>query len=367
MHILFLSNSIGGLKSFRMELIEELLKQGDKVSICSPCEISADFFADMGCRIYPISMSRHGKNPFKEIKLISIYKRILKECKPDVVLAYTIKPNVYGSIACNKFNIPIICSVTGLGAAVENGGILQSISILLMRYGMRFASHVYFQNKESQDFFESCRIKLKSQSLVAGSGVNIEKFALKNYPSTENHIDFLYTGRILEAKGIGLYLNAARKLKSENPNLNFHIVGIKDDTKYSAMVDEYAQNGIIKFHGYQTDPRKFIEVAHCQVHPTYYPEGMSNVLLESASMGRPAITTDRSGCKEIVEDGITGFIIPQRDEEALVNALRRFIQLPYDNKCKMGLNAHKKVSTQFNRKDVVNDYIRRMHELVSNK
>ena len=367
MKILFLSNSIGGLKSFRMELIEYLLKRGDIVGICSPIEIKPDFFKDMGCRIFPLDMSRHGKNPFTELKMIKDIKSVLKSFNPDVVSAYTIKPNIYGSIACHKLNIPIINSVTGLGSAVENGGLMQKISVLLLKMGMKYADHVYFQNKESQDFFKTHNIKLKSQSLIAGSGVNLARFELTPYPSITNPIKFLYTGRILEAKGVGLFLEAAKQLSMKYKNVEFHIVGIKDDVKYSNLVDEYAEKGIIIFHGYQKDPRKFIAMSHCQIHPTYYPEGMSNVLLESAAMGRPAITTDRSGCREIVDNNITGYIISQRDQNALISAMERFINLPYEEKMQMGINAHNKVAKNFDRDSVVKEYISKIESLVLSK
>lgn len=359
MNVLILSNSIGGLKSFRMELIEGLLMNGNKVGICSPCEISPDFFKNIGCEIFPIEMTRHGKNPFAEFKIFSEYKKIIKRFKPNVVSAYTIKPNIYGSLACYKLNIPIIASVTGLGSAVENGGLMQCISIYLMRVSLKYANHVYFQNKESMDFFEKHSINIKSKSLVAGSGVNLKRFSLAEYPTGET-VKFLYTGRILEAKGIGLYLDAAKEIKDKYPNIEFHIVGIKDDEKFSDLVDKYHNDGIIIFHGYQKDTREFIKRIHCQVHPTYYPEGMSNVLLESAAMGRPAITTDRSGCKEIVEDGVNGYVIPERDLPSLIKAIEKFIQLPLCEKQQMGLNAHYKVSREFDRKQVVDDYISRM-------
>lgn len=359
MKVLFLSNSMGGLKSFRLELIESLLMNGNEVGICAPCEIIPDFFENMGCEIFPIKMSRHGKNPFAELKLLNEYKKIIRIFGPNIVSAYTIKPNIYGCLACRKLNIPIIASVTGLGSAVENGGLMRSISVSLMRISMKYANHVYFQNKESLDFFEKHSIYIKSKSLIAGSGVNIERFSLVEYPS-EDKVKFLYIGRILEAKGIGLYLEAAKVIKEKYPNTEFHIVGIKDDVKFSELVDRYHNDGIIIFHGYQKDPRKFIKNSHCQIHPTYYPEGMSNVLLESAAMGRPAITTDRSGCKEIVEDGVNGYVIPQRDLTSLIKAIEKFIRLPLDEKRQMGLNAHGKVSREFDRKHVVDDYISRM-------
>ena len=318
----------------------------------------------MGCKIYPINLARHGKNPFRDIKLINDYRRVIKIFKPDVVSAYTIKPNIYGSLVCTSLKIPIINSVTGLGTAVANGGLMQRISVFLMRISMRYADHVYFQNKESLEFFKKNSINLRSTSLVPGSGVNLERFSLAEYPSDEK-IRFLYTGRILEAKGIGLYLEAARIIKMKYPNTEFHIVGIKDDVKFSKLVDEYHNKGIIIFHGYQKDPRNYIKYCNCQVHPTYYPEGMSNVLLESAAMGRPSIATDKSGCKEIVENGVTGFLIRQNDLQSLLEAIEKFILLPLDVKRQMGLKAYEKVSREFDRGIVVDDYISRMNYLVN--
>ena len=307
-------------------------------------------------------MARHGKNPFKDIKLLNDYRKVFKIFKPDVVSAYTIKPNIYGSLVCASLKVPIINSVTGLGTAVMSGGLMQRISVFLMRISMRYADHVYFQNKESLDFFKTNSISLRSKSLVPGSGVNLERFSLAEYPSDEK-IRFLYTGRILEAKGIGLYLEAAKIIKMKYPNTEFHIVGIKDDVKFSNLVDEYAEKGIVIYHGYHKDPREFIKMSHCQVHPTFYPEGMSNVLLESAAMGRPAITTDRSGCREIVDNGITGFIIPQQDLDSLIKALENFIQLPYEEKKVLGINAHNKVAKYFDRRTVINEYLNKISDL----
>lgn len=348
-----------------MELIQKLRERRDEIGICSPLEEYPDIFEDMGCRIYPIRMSRHGKNPLAEVRLLRDITQVLKDFRPDIVLAYTIKPNIYGSVACNRLGIPIITSVTGLGSAVENAGFMQKISIRLLRWGMKDSNHVYFQNAESLEFFNSHKIKLRSKSLIAGSGVNLSRFKLAPYPSLENPIRFLYTGRILEAKGIGLYLEAAKIIKERYPQTEFHIVGIKDDIKYSSLVDEYSAKGIITFHGYQRDPRGFITGSHCQVHPTFYPEGMSNVLLESAAMGRPAITTDRSGCKEIVDDGVTGFIIPQQNQSALIDAIERFVNLSHIEKEAMGLRAHEKVATHFDRAKVVEEYITKIEELTS--
>lgn len=363
MKFLFLSNSIGGLMNFRKELIEQLSSQGHDIHISSPIERSTEYFENLGCQIHPLSMKQRGTNPFSEIKLIKSYVNLLKKLEPDVVLAYTIKPNIYGSIACRKYGIPIIASVTGLGNAIENGGFLQRISIMLLRWGLYKTDHVFFQNQESQDFFSHKGIKLKSQSLIAGSGVNLDKFHTTEYPDVRNGVKFLFIGRMLEQKGLKLYMEAAVKLKKEYPDTEFHIIGIKDDPNLSDLVEQYHRSGIIIFHGEQKDVRPFISIVHCQVHPTFYPEGMSNVLLESAAMGRPAITTDRSGCREIVDDGETGFIIPQRSKEALIDRMREFINLSWEDMKAMGEKARKKVEKEFDRQMVVNEYIKKIEEL----
>lgn len=363
MKILFLSNSIGGLINFRKEFIEKLCFGGHEIHISSPIETSTEYFESLGCIIHVLKMSQRGTNPKEEFLLLQRYKKIIKSVTPDIVLSYTIKPNIYGSVACSSYNIPIITSVTGLGTAVENGGWLQKLSVSLLKWGLSKANHVFFQNKESMDFFREKKIKLKSQSLVPGSGVNLEKFAFSEYPDEKDGVKFLFTGRILEPKGIKLYLKAASELIKKYPTAQFHIVGIKDDPELSKLVEEYHEKGIVIFHGQQKDVRPFISDVHCQVHPTFYPEGMSNVLLESAAMGRPAITTDRSGCKEIVDNELTGFIIPQRSKDALVKSMSRFIQMGWKEKKNMGELAHLKIKQQFDRTNVIRIYEDKIREL----
>lgn len=364
MNVLFLSNSLGGLKSFRMEIIQKMLKDGFNVGICSPFEIPANIFIDLGCQCFELHMSRHGLNPIKEFMSINVYRGVIRSFRPDVILSYTIKPNIYGSIAANKENVPIISSVTGLGTALENGGILKKLLISLLRNSITKSDHVFFQNQESIDYFLNNKIKPNSYSLIAGSGVNLEKFAFADYPSEDNGVHFLYIGRILEEKGIGQFLEAASVVKEKFPNAYFHIVGIKDDVKYSSLVEEFNKKGIIEYHGPQSDVRPFYEMSHCQVHPTYYPEGMSNVLLESGAVGRPAITTDKSGCKEIIQDDYNGFIVRQRDTDSLIEALTKFILLPHERKVIMGKRAHEIVASRFDRAKVINEYLSKIQDVV---
>ena len=360
MKVLFISNSIGGLRNFRYELIEKLRERGDDIYILSPLESSSDCFKQLGCNIIHLPLSRSGLNPFVELRSIYRCYKSIKSIKPNVVLAYTIKPNIYGSIVCRWLNIPIIANVTGLGKALEGGGPIAIISRYLYKFGFKKTDFVYFQNNESLDFFKKNNIHSKEMGLISGSGVNLKKFEYSEYPSSCNGLNFLYIGRILREKGIQEYLDCAKYMSEKYSNLHFHIVGIKDDAKYSNMVDEYHNKGLITFYGAQSDVRPYIQQVHCLIHPSFYPEGMSNVLLESAAMGRPAITTDKSGCVEIVEDNVTGYIVQQCSSNDLIDKVMKFVRLPHDKKVHMGLMARKKVEMQFDREMVVKEYMQKI-------
>lgn len=366
MKILFLSNSIGGLINFRYELIEHLCQRGDEVLVSSPIEASPKRLEDVGCRIIPMEMSQRGTNPVGEYRLLKSYESLLEREQPNVVLAYTIKPNIYGSVACRKYHIPIIANVTGLGIAIENGGIMQKISMALYKWGFKESDFVYFQNQESMDFFSRFHVESKAQALIAGSGVNLERFAYSDYPNSNDGIHFLFISRILPQKGIQQYLDVADAIRWKRKDVFFHIVGIKDEPYYSNLIEEKAKESVVIYHGQQTDVRPFIAQCHCLVHPSFYPEGLSNVCLESSAMGRPVITTDKSGCREVVDDGVTGFIVKQQDTIDLLEKVERFIGLPHKQKMDMGMQAHKKVEREFNRADVVKRYIETIDKLAHN-
>lgn len=365
MRILFLSNSIGGLINFRFELLQALVKRGDEVFLSSQIEPEASPKAleEIGCKFIETKMNQRGTNPLDEFKLIKEYKRIIKEVNPNIVMAYTIKPNIYGSVACRKLRMPVIANVTGMGMALENEGILQKISIMLYRWGFKKTDFVFFQNQDSIDFFKKHNIKPQAQSIISGSGVNLEKFYFMDYPEDNGEVHFLYIGRILPKKGMQQFIDAALYCHEHHPQAHFHIVGIKDDPYYTQQVLDLDEKGIIKYHGKQFDIRPYVKNINCLVHPSFYPEGLSNVCLESSAMGRPVITTDKSGCRDTVDDGVTGYIVKQRDSQDLIEKIEKFINLPYEQKVEMGKAAHEKVAREFNRADVVNRYLEMIDKL----
>ena len=192
--------------------------------------------------------------------------------------------------------------------------------------------------------------------LIPGSGVNVDYFSLLPYPESST-MHFAFISRIMKEKGIEQYLEAAVFIRRKYPNTVFHVCGYCEDN-YKKTLEKLERDGIIVWHGCVRDVREIHKVSSCTIHPTYYPEGLSNVLLESLACGRPIITTDRSGCKEVVDDGINGFITRQRDSDDLIKQIEKFIHLPNDKRREMGINGRKKVVECFDKKIVVNEYLK---------
>lgn len=353
--ILILANNDIGLYKFRKELIEELLKQKYEVYISLPNGKFIHELINLGCNYIETNISRRGTNPVTDLKLMVKYRKIIMDIKPDVVLTYTIKPNVYGGIACELMNVPYIANITGLGSAVENQGIMQKITVILYKIAFYKLNCVFFQNKENMKFFIDKKIAIGKHKLIPGSGVNLNHFHILEYPSDET-VEFVFISRIMKEKGIDQYLEAAQYIRSKYPNTRFHICGFCEEA-YENKLKELQEKGIIEYHGMIRDVREIISQTHCIIHPTYYPEGMSNVLLESAASGRPLITTNRSGCREIVDDGINGFIVEQQNSKDLIEKIEKFLRITYEEKKKMGIEGRKKVEKEFDRCIVVKKYM----------
>lgn len=353
--ILILANNDVGLYKFRKELIKELIDSGNKVYISLPFGKMVLPLKEMGCEFIDTTIDRRGANPFKDIKLVLFYKNIMKKIKPDIVLTYTIKPNIYGGIICRILNIDYIPNITGLGSAVEKEGMLQKITVFLYRSALKKAKCVFFQNKQNLNFFKDRRIINSKYRLIPGSGVNLNDFNYYEYPN-EQPIRFLFVARIMKEKGIDQYLEASKYITQKYPNTEFNIVGACEE-EYLSILNEMSDKNIIKYYGLQNDVTPFYKKSHCIIHPTYYPEGMSNVLLESAACGRPIITTNRSGCSEIVEDGYNGFLIKEKDGDELISKIELFLNMKVEDRKRLGLNGHKKVQIDFDRQIVIDKYL----------
>lgn len=356
--VLILANSSGGLYDFRNELVEKLLSKGEVVASL-PDEVKTKELSEEGCRIISTPINRRGVNPAEDIRLFLRYLRLIKQEKPDLVLTYTIKPNIYGGFCCRIKRVPYLVTVTGLGSTFQKEGLLRKMIITMYRMGLKKAECVFFQNEENQKIFENFHIKGKNSRLVKGSGVNLERHRQEEYPKGEL-VKFLYVGRMMKEKGILELLEAAKELHSEK--ISFELLGYCDEDLQECL-DRAQQEGYVKQLGFDPQVQKYLKDCSALVLPTYH-EGMSNVLMEASAAGRPVIATDISGCREIFEEGITGFGCRPGDAGDLIRALRSFLGLSAEEKAAMGRRAREKMEREFGRQKVVQDYLEEIEKVV---
>ncbi len=360
MRIAMIGNSDISIYAYRRELVERLIADGHDVSVISP---NGDFISElkaMGCSFYETELDRHGTNPIKDFGLLNSYKRILKQAKPDIVFSYTIKPNIYGSMAATKLGIPCIPNITGLGTAVENKGWKQKLIMLLYKKAFKKVKTIFFQNEDNMRFFSERNLYNEKHKLLPGSGVNLKRFTPAEYPSDEV-INFVFISRLMKEKGTDQYLEAAEYITNKYPNTRFHICGFCEK-EYEHRLKSLTENEAVVYHGMVKDMTEILPEMHCTVHPTYYPEGLANVLLESLATARPIITTDRAGCREVVEDGINGFVVKQQDSQDLIDKIEQFLSLTNEERKQMGLAGRRKVEREFDRNIVIEAYLKEMNE-----
>lgn len=360
--ILILCNSCIGLYKFRKELLIELKNNDYDIYVSTPFDNLEiiELLKKMEIQLIETKIDRRGMNLLKDTKLLFYYLILFLKIKPNVILTYTIKPNLYGGILARFLNIPYIINITGLGTAVEVESKLQKLLLLFYKKAVKKCKMIFFQNKANQDFFIQ-NISPKNYELVPGSGVNLEEYNFEEYPD-DKILKFLFVARIMKEKGIEFYLEVAKKIKIKYPNTEFHICGFCEEN-YKEIIEELVNKNIVIYHGQINNMKMLYKEIHCIIHPTYYPEGISNVLLEAAATGRGIITTNRPGCREVVDNYISGYLVKEKNEADLLEKVEKFIQLSYKEKKKIGLNARKKVENEFNRSIVVNSYIKILKEL----
>lgn len=356
--LLILANSDSAIFKFRSELIEALSSEYH-IGIGIPFGQYMELIKNDKYEFFDIPINRHGLNPFEDYKLIRRYEKLIRKFKPDAMLLYTIKPNLYGSIAAKAYHIPCLCNITGLGSALEKKGLLQKFLIQMYRYAMKEEHTIFFQNSHGKDFFIEHKIGKEPQYyLLPGSGVNLERFKILPYPE-DGRVKFFFIARVIKEKGIDEFLYVARRFHEEKKNAEFHICGACEEA-YEDILKEADAKGEIVYHGLVKDMRKMYEMASCIVLPSFYPEGQSNVLLEGAASGRPLITTDHPGCKEAVDNNITGYLVRKKDKEDLYNKISNIYEMPIEIRKTMGYNGRKKIENEFDRNIVINAYKERL-------
>lgn len=355
MKVLLVANEYTTIIHFRMELIKALLSEEHIVAVALPKHERNVEIEVLGCQIIPLYINRKSKNPLKDIVTIRSLLNIVNSFKPDIVFTFTIKPNVYGGIVCTMKKIPYIANITGLGTAVEKDGLMQKVTTVLYKMGLKHANKVFFQNSENRDFMVNRGIYSGNYDLIPGSGVNLERYKLMEYPDTST-LHFVYVARLMKEKGIEEYFDAAIYIRNKYPFTQFHICGCNEGD-YEERLKDLERRNIVEYHGMVKDMTSIYSFTHCTILPTFYPEGMSNVLLESAASGKVIITTNRAGCREIVDDGVNGFIIQPRNSQDLIDKIEKFIKLTKKEQKAMGIAGRHKVEREFDRKIVIDKYM----------
>ncbi len=357
--ILVLINSSGGLYDFRNEFVEALL-QKNEVIVSVPDDVKTKELTEEGCQIITTPINRRGINPIEDLKLCQTYRKMMKELKPDLVITYTIKPNIYGGFCAGRMKIPYVATITGLGGAFDRTGLFLQLIIHMYRAGLKKAECVFFQNAENRSIFQKFGIAGKTDRLVMGSGVSLKHHCYEEYPKREE-THFLFVGRVMKERGILEFLGAAQALHSDN--VFFDILGYCDED-YQEMLEELEKKGVIHQLGFHTEVHPYLADASAVVIASFH-EGMSNALIEAAATGRPVIASNISGCVEAFEEGRTGLGFTPGNTEELIQAMEKFLALSYEERAKMGHEARKKMEREFDRKLVTAAYMDEIEKILA--
>lgn len=359
MKILILANHDLGLYQFRKELIQELLKENE-VFISLPDGEFIKNFKQMGCGFIDTKIDRRGINPKKDISLLASYYRMIKRVKPDLVITYTIKPNIYGGMICRLLKIKYVVNITGLGTAFEKDGLLRKFVTKLYSIACKKAKIVFFENEENRRIFIQNKIVKESKTYrLNGAGVNLSHYKVLDYPKGEN-IKFLFMGRVMAEKGIDELFQAMKKLVNSGVNCELTVLGQYEEN-YKEIISKYEEEGWLHYYGYQKDVCPFINNSHCFVLPSWH-EGMANTNLECAASARPIITSNIAGCKEAVIENVSGFLAQSKNADDLFVQMKKFTELTYEEQKKMGLEGRRHMENTFDKNKVVETTVKKIFE-----
>jgi galacturonosyltransferase len=368
-NVLVLFNSKSSVYGFRAELLSRLNQEGFNLIVSAPeSQKETKDRSNLEFKFLPTLVERRGLNPLKDLKLLFSYRKYLKRYKPFVVLSYTVKPNIYGGLACRISKVPHIANITGLGTSIQNKGILQRLVLWLTKKGLYQTRKVFFQNTSNRDFYAEKAIVRPDQTvLIPGSGVNLERHPFEPYvEESEKTTRLLFIGRMMKDKGLNELLEALVVVRTKNPNVICDLVGPYEEHSFEPLIERYESEGYGKYLGVSDDVHNLIKQYHAVVLPSYH-EGMANVLLEAAACGRPVLASNVPGCRETFDEGVSGLGFEAKSVDSLVSVIERFITLPYEKKVAMGLAGRKKMEQEFDRQIVVEAYMKEIKVILSDK
>ncbi|BFN37899.1 glycosyltransferase family 4 protein [Fidelibacter multiformis] len=367
MRIAISINTAWNIYNFRLGLIKTLLNDGHDVFAVSPEDKYVDNLEKYGVKHFKVNINHKGTNPVEDLKLIKEYKKIFLKVQPDIILSYTIKPNIYGNLAVRKLGIPVINNVSGLGTLFIKKSLASYIGRFLYYIAFKKSNWVFFQNNADKDLFINSKLVNRNNlSVLPGSGVNTTRFNFKRVSNKGKK--FLFVGRLLKDKGIVEYMQAANNLSKKYADIVFKIVGELGYANKTAItqeeLNEWLKNKQIKFIGKQDDMVKVLSDTDVMVLPSYR-EGLSKSLIEAASMNLPIVTTDVPGCREVVEHGKNGLLCKAKDTIDLQNKMEMIINLSQDERLKMGEEGRKIAENKYSEEIVINLYKAKIEELTS--
>lgn len=360
MRIAVVLNTSWNIYNFRINLVRKLIAEGYEVHTIAPKDDYTPFLIAEGCVHHPIKMDSRGANPLKDSALIFELYLIYRKIRPDIILHYTIKPNVYGTLAAALLKIPVINNVCGLGTVFLRKNLISAVAIILYKISFRFANKVFFQNPDDLKLFVNRKIiRPEAVDLLPGSGIDLKKFHFS--PFTRNiTFTFLLISRLITDKGILDYIEAVKILQQKGLKARFQILGCMDPEHKRGikvkLIREWIENNIIEYLGTTQDVRRFIQDADCIVLPSYR-EGTPRTLLEAASSGKPIIATDVPGCNHVVINQFNGLLCKMKDAGDLADKMGELAAFADEKLAQFGLNGRFKMEAEYDESLVINKYL----------
>ncbi|MDQ2863500.1 MAG: glycosyltransferase family 4 protein [Bacteroidota bacterium] len=367
--IAVIENGLFSTYTMREGLMLHLLKEGCEVHILTHANRFLPQVEKMGLKVTDVGSGN--LNPIKVSQYIYMLRKTLKKIKPDVCLTFSIRPAIWGNLITRELKIPTITNITGVGPLFISKNIVYRTARLLYRNALAKTKKVFFQNYDDMDLFiERKFVKKEIAERIPGSGVDYKKFSpIVSGHKHNGHFIFLFIGRLIKDKGIFEYINAAKSIRKKYPNVVFNVMGpfwtqnLKNNTITQKQLQNWIDEGVIDYLGEKKDVRKYIAEADCIVLPSYR-EGTANTLLEAASMEKPAITSDTTGCREIVDDNVTGFLCKVKDEIDLAKKMEKMLLLHPDERAEMGKNARLKIIKEYDKQIVIQSYVNAIKEAI---
>ena len=367
MKIAIVLNTSWNIYNFRLGLINELRNNGATIYAIAPRDTYSSLLEKEGCKFVPIQMDSRGANPVKDILLLMELYKIYRDMRPDVVFHYTIKPNIYGTLAASALGIPVINNVCGLGTVFLKKGLSSRIAQAMYRIAFRYPKKVFFQNADDCRLFVNKKIiKQEITDVIPGSGIDLEKFKPQASTKKRPKFTFLLISRLIHDKGVMEYIEAIKQLKNQGVEADFQILGPMDPGHKRGIrvevINDWLRMGLVEYLGTTNDVRKYIHEADCIVLPSYR-EGTPRTLLEAASSGKPIVATDVPGCNSVVSHNHNGFLCKQKDSGDLAEKMRAMANLQDSKREEFGINGRKKMESQFKEHKVIDKYIQALHEI----